>query len=279
MSITQSSTGVNDSVAESQANDTFKPIPDDQLIDAASIQEAPVVETPATPPAPEVVAPVETKVEDPKVANFEAFRNEIKEKISKIDELEQVRQVERQKYEHDLALLKSQVHQKSPHETRKEGPFGDFEDDYVPSVGELKKAFNAHDKDLRDKMDEMQTMQAFPDYQEILQKDLVPFIKDKPYFAQMISQAPNKAMAAYEIGKMARMSKTQAMPPQQAQPAQPPSGTPPSVIAQKIVDNANKPGSLATAGGIGSPLSKADYYASLSDEDFAKIAMKNLAEI
>lgn len=268
--------GVSGSVAENKVDD-FKPVHPDQYTDAPVAEEPAVVETPPSPPPiQETPVSIDTKT-DAKEQNFEAFRNEIKEKISKIDELERARQSERQLYEQELALLKSRVTQTQ--EPRKEGVFKEYEDDYVPSVRELRQAFQEHDKGLRDKIDELETMQSYPDYQKVLQEDLVPFIKDKPHFAQMIAQSPNKARAAYELGMMARQAKTPVAPPPPAPVPQQPQGTSPSEIAQRIVDNANKPGNLAMAGGTGGGLSKADYYASMSDEDFARLARQNLQSL
>jgi len=51
-----------------------------------------------------------------------------------------------------------------------------------------------------------------------------------------------------------------------------------STIAEKIVENSRKPGTLSSAGGQ-SVLSKADYYASMSDKQFAEFASKNLEGI
>ena len=48
--------------------------------------------------------------------------------------------------------------------------------------------------------------------------------------------------------------------------------------AQKIVENARKPGNLAQAGGQ-TILSKADYYASMPEDQFMKLAAKHMGEI
>jgi hypothetical protein len=47
---------------------------------------------------------------------------------------------------------------------------------------------------------------------------------------------------------------------------------------QRAIANAQKPQTLASVGGQGQ-LSAADYYASMSDEDFMKIAGRNLANV
>ncbi len=60
---------------------------------------------------------------------------------------------------------------------------------------------------------------------------------------------------------------------QQEQPQQPQ-----NQYGQRALANASKPQTLATVGGRGQ-LSAADYYASMSDDDFMKIAAKNMANI
>ena len=60
--------------------------------------------------------------------------------------------------------------------------------------------------------------------------------------------------------------------------AEKPRGTDPAVKAQRIVENANKPGTLSSARGGQPSLSKADYYASMSDAEFSKMVEKNLLE-
>ena len=48
--------------------------------------------------------------------------------------------------------------------------------------------------------------------------------------------------------------------------------------AQRIVENARKPGTLSQGGGQAA-LSKADYFASMSDAEFMKMATRNLEGI
>jgi hypothetical protein len=58
----------------------------------------------------------------------------------------------------------------------------------------------------------------------------------------------------------------------------PPQPSQQSMNAQRIVENARKPGTLAQAGGQ-SALSKADYFATMSDAEFMKMASKHLDTI
>jgi hypothetical protein len=60
--------------------------------------------------------------------------------------------------------------------------------------------------------------------------------------------------------------------------AQQPTPQPKNENAQRMVDNARKPGTLSQAGGQ-SVLSKADYFATMSDAEFMRMASKNLESI
>ena len=101
-----------------------------------------------------------------------------------------------------------------------------------------------------------------PDYYEVINANLALAVKDKPHLSEAIENSSNKALLAYEIAKTAQtISSPQA-----------------SNKAKKIVENAKKPGSLSQVGG-NSGISSADYYANMSDEEFDKIASKNLGDI
>lgn len=89
-----------------------------------------------------------------------------------------------------------------------------------------------------------------------------PQLMKNPIFAEMIRNSSNPYEAAYLLAEM--NSKSQ-------QPQQ-------NMYGQRAVSNAQKPASLASVGG-NSQLSAADYYANMSDEEFMKIAGRNLANI
>jgi len=84
---------------------------------------------------------------------------------------------------------------------------------------------------------------------------------------QGVHQAGLKALFAYELGKMAQQIQT-------ARPSEPVK----SEAAQRIVENSRKPGTLSQAGGQGA-LSKADYFATMSDQEFMRMATRNLEGI
>ncbi len=97
----------------------------------------------------------------------------------------------------------------------------------------------------------------------------VPELTSKnPIFAEMIQKASNPYEAAYllaELNARANQPGAEQLPPINGN-------------AQRAIANAQKPQTLASVGG-GGTLSSADYYASMSDEDFMKVAARNLANI
>ncbi len=84
----------------------------------------------------------------------------------------------------------------------------------------------------------------------------------------MIKNSSNPYEAAYLLAEL--NSKTQQQSPQGQFPQ--------NNDAQRAIANSQKPQTINSIGGQGQ-LSSADYYASMSDDDFMKIAGKNLANI
>jgi hypothetical protein len=255
-----------DSAAGGQNVDTSQPwemSPED-----AAIHKQVLGEVPQATPA-EVVPPVEpvevVKEPSEQELNFKAFREEI-------DRIK----AEREEFKQNLEILRANVQQQTP---RREEPapkkfLDGMEDNDIPNVKEIRSAWDQREKEYVSRIEELQVAQQHPDYAEVLEKYLTPLIRQKPHLAEGIQGASNKALFAYELGKMYQQQQiAQAVPPPVA-----PQATPPSETAKRIVENARKPGTLAQAGGQGA-LSKADYFATMSDEDFMRMASKNLEGI
>lgn len=194
--------------------------------------------------------------------NFAALREEV-------DRLKAEREAERQEYKQNLELFRANMSQQqvAPRQEPKKRFLDGMADHDIPNVSELRQAWDQRETEYQAKLEELETAQRFPDYAEVMEKFTGPLIRQKPHLAQGILGAQNKALFAYELGKMA----------QQIQPA-PVVQTQASANAQKMVENAKRPGTLAQTGGQ-SVLSKADYYATMSDQEFMKMASKNLGEI
>lgn len=200
---------------------------------------------------------------NPQAEHFRALRDEV-------DRLKAERDTERKDYQLQLDMLRANIAEKIP--ARAPEPpkpmFDGMRDDDIPNVADLRKEWEQREANYQARLEEMQVAQMHPDYAEVLDKYVAPLIKQKPHLAEGIQGAQNKALFAYELGKMAQQMSDNAVP-------RPPQK---SETAQRIVDNARKPGTLSQAGGTAA-ISKADYYANLSDADFMKLASRNLEQI
>lgn len=212
-------------------------------------------------------APVE-KV-NPQAENFRALRDEV-------DRIKAERDLERREFNLQLEMLRANRNETvKPEHPQQRELFPGMKDEDIFNVGEFKKAwegiqneYSQREAQHKAKIEELQVQQKYPDYAEVVNKYLTPYIQQKPHLVKEILQAENKALFAYEIGKMAQQIEQLKAPP------------PPAVNqdAQRIVDNSRKVGTLSQAGGQGA-LSKADYYASMSDSEFMKMATRHLESI
>lgn len=223
------------------SNSYLQETSEDQLISADSSQES--------------EAPVD---HNPQAENFRALRDEV-------ERMRAERDSEKRDYQAQLDLLRANMAPKAQEPQQRKFLDG-LKDDDIPSVAELRKEFEQRESNYQNRIEELQVAQAHPDYAEVIEKYAIPLVKQKPHLAEGIQGASNKALFAYELGKMA-----QAMQQSTTAPAV-------SENAQRIVQNAKKPGTLSQAGGQGA-LSKADYIASMSDAEFYQYASKNLERI
>ena len=192
--------------------------------------------------------------------NFKALREEV-------DRIKQERDSERNEYKLNLELLKANM---QPKQAEAQKPiFEGLSKTDIPNVGDVEKVFMQREAEYQARIEELQVAQRYPDYAEVMEKHLTPLLKQKPHLAEGIQGARNKAQYAYELGKMWQ---------ERQQPAPQPTTSQPHPIAQRIVENAKRPGPIAQASGT-SVLSQADYYATMSDADFYRFAQKNLGEI
>lgn len=123
--------------------------------------------------------------------------------------------------------------------------------------------------ELRDAVTALSTKTQHQDWNSMVTQHIPQLTSKNPIFAEMIQKASNPYEAAYLLAEL--NAKSQQPVAQQAPPQM-------SGNAQRAIENAQKPRSLNSVGGS-STLNAADYYASMSDEDFMKVAGKNLANI
>lgn len=193
-----------------------------------------------------------------------------------VEKLKAEREAEKRDYQLQLDMLRANVNKSQPKEAPKaKQMFEGMEDNDVPNVGELRKAWSERESAYNERIEELQVANQHNDYAEVLGKYGKHLAETDPVFLQGIRGAENKALFAYQYAKREQELQTLREAVKQNQP---PQASQPSITAQRIVDNARKPGTLAQAGGQ-SVLSKADYYATMSDGEFMKMASKFLGEI
>jgi hypothetical protein len=135
---------------------------------------------------------------------------------------------------------------------------------------DVRKAFDAMRQEntrlreeMKDALTAIETKTQRQDWNAMVTQHVPKLTSQNPIFAEMIQRASNPYEAAYLLAELNSKASS---------PAQPPG------YGQRAVSNAQKPQTLNTVGGSGQ-LSAADYYASMSDADFEKIATKNLANV
>lgn len=237
----------------------------DQKVDSNSYQQ----EAGEYPSHPELMAPSpeaakeapEAEALNPQAENFRALRDEV-------DRIKAQQEAEKKEYQLQLDMLRANLAKQAPRQPEQapKQMFDGMKDEDVPNVAELRKEWAEREYNYQARLEELQVQQAHPDYAEVIEKYALPLVQQKPHLAEGLRGASNKALFAYELGMMAKQM--------QGTPAQ----HTPTNNAAKIVENARKPGTLSQAGGQ-SVLSKADYYASMSDKEFLALAEKNLGEI
>lgn len=233
------------------------PAAGDQQTDASNSYLQEVSDTPLAPDEPARPSE-EPKDANPQAENFRALREEV-------DRMKAERDSEKREYQAQLDLLRANLNSKS--EATQERKFLDgLKDDDVPSVAELRREMEIREASYQSRLEEMQVAAQHSDYAEVIEKFALPLVKQKPHLAEGIQGARNKALFAYELGKMAQAMQQPAPAPVMSE------------SAQRIVENSRRPGTLSQVGGNGA-LSKADYISTMSDADFARYASKHLEQI
>lgn len=214
--------------------------------------------------------PTQTPVEEavnPNAENFRAFRQEI-------ENMKAGRDAERRDFQLQIELLKAnQRTNVSQEQSPRDNKFlGKMNDNDIPNVAELRAEWEQRESLYQSKLEEMQVIQQHSDYSEVLQKYTTSLAKSDPSFVSALKNADNKALFAYQQGKKEqRLQELEAALSQRQQPTI-------NRDAERMVQNSRKPGTLSQAGGQNT-LSKADYYESMSDTEFMKMASRHLESI
>ena len=195
-----------------------------------------------------------------KEMNFEALRGE----VSKMKE----------EREYWKGQAEAYARTPTPATQQQDDPISKWDESDWGDSSNVKQAFESVRREnqrlreeFRDQLAAVQTKSQHSDWNNLVTQHVPQLTSKNPIFAEMIKNSSNPYEAAYLLAEL--NAKTQQ--PQQGQ-------FPQNSDAQRAIANSQKPQTINSIGGQGQ-LSSADYYASMSDEDFMKIAGKNLANI
>lgn len=199
--------------------------------------------------------------------NFKALRDSIAQEKAE-------REAERHRYQQELENMRAQI-ANSREEPRK-GALDDLADDDLMTVEKFRQVQQEQQERYQEELNtlryenlENRARLQHSDYNDVMEKYSIPLLRNNRDFARAFQNAENPAEFAYEIGRMQMnsMPKQPSLEPQISQKA------------ERIVENARKPGTLSSARGGQPSLSKADFYASMSEKDFQDMVAKNLEEV
>lgn len=185
-----------------------------------------------------------------------------------LDALQQER-AQRQQLQDELKMIKDhmalmQAQQQQP---RREEPkqFDGLEDDDVLTVGEFKKALTAKEQQYNMSLQELKMAQKHPDYQEVLTRYLPKVLESNPSLRNALQQSQDYELAYY----LAKNSDAYKADNRQ---------TKRSKEAEKMLQNAQQPGSLSSVGGS-STQSSVKNWKQMSDQEFMSQVHKNLGYV
>jgi|SRR5690606_7618765 len=178
----------------------------------------------------------------------------------------QAERAERQKLQDELKMMRDhlllmQANQSQPRQQPKDDFDGLSEDD-VLTVRDLKKALSKKEQQFQMTIQELQMTQRYPDYQQVVSKYLPEVFKQNPSLRDTLARTQDYELAYY-LAKNSDSYK-QAVKSEKK-----------NADAERIVQNANKAGSLSSVGQT-SPINQAKRYKEMSDAEFMQHVQKNL---
>jgi len=199
--------------------------------------------------------------------NWQKANETMSEQKRRLEQLEQ----QNQTYQQQLGVFQNymtQMQQQPAQSAR--SPLDNLAEDDVVTGGEVKavlqnvisqqeQSFQQKVAQYEQQMQIMQMKSQFPDYENVV-RETVKMAEQNPALAEAIRTSSNPGLLAYQIGRNANAGAAQ--PSQQVEEA------------RRMVENAQKPGSLAGATGGGGALSKADFFLNMSEQDFEQHVAK-----
>jgi len=179
----------------------------------------------------------------------------------------QAERAERQRLQDEMRMMKEhmsliQAQQYQQQQPQQKDELDSLSDDDVLTVGEAKKFMSRMDGQYKSNIQELKMTQKYPDYQQIVTKYLPDVLKQNPSLTSTLQQSQDYELAYY----LARNSDSYKKDHKQVKK---------NADAERIVQNANRAGSLSSVGHT-SPINNAKQYKEMTDSDFREQVQKNL---
>ena len=207
----------------------------------------------------EAAAPVVTEQFEPMQAGEQENRQ------VPLDAL-QAERAERQKLQDEVRMMKDHLAimqtVQQPQQAHQKDELDSLSDDDVLTVGEAKKFMSKLNNQYSSNIQELRMTQKYPDYQQTVSKYLPEVLKQNPVLRDTLQKSQDYELAYYLA------SNSEAYKAEHKKVKK-------NADAERIVQNANRAGSLSSVGQT-SPISEAKRYKEMSESDFKKQVQKNL---
>ena len=145
----------------------------------------------------------------------------------------------------------------------KQDEYEGLSDDDVLTVGEAKKFLGKIENNYKTSVAELSAQQKYSDYNEVVTKYLPDVVKQNPALRTTLQNDENRYELAYFLAKNSDSYREATHEVKK------------STEAQRIVENGQRPGSLSAVGSA-APQSQVSNIRNMSDDDFMKMANRNL---
>lgn len=193
---------------------------------------------------------MEGEQREPQMVPLDAVQSERERRQRAEDEARMLRE--------NLNLLMAQQRQGA----QKQEESSSYSKDDVVTYGDLENILSKEKQTMRMSLEELRMTQKHPDYQEVVTKYLPEVLKDNPSLRASLEQTQDFGLAYY----LAKNSDAYKAATKTAKR---------NSDAERIVQNSQKAGSLSSVGQT-SPINEAKRFRDMSDQEFMKMANKNL---
>lgn len=197
----------------------------------------------------------------PEVGNEEVLAD-VEQEMVPVTAL-QAERANRQQLQEQLKMLQDHVALIQANQSRAVPQESTLADDDILTVGEAKKYLSQMQQNYQASVEELRVQQKYNDYNEVVSKYLPEVINKNPALKSTLQNDPNKYELAYFLAKNSDSYRDANK------------RTKKSAEAQRMVENSKRAGNLSSVGST-APKSQVSAYKHMSDDEFMKMANKNL---